>query len=86
MKRQMRERLARLNALNMLILFVFTSSHVAYTGLGHFVPPGTILKYEVSINWPISFGILCGLFCYEFFKRASWNNDLIVKVLPAVIR
>ena len=83
-KQQMRERLARLNALNILLLLTLNLSHILIIHSGYQLPPTSILKEIVSPYWVGVFAVLLLLFSYEFYKRACWNNDLIVKVLPVV--
>ena len=85
-KRQMRERLARINALNMLVLLFTSISHIIIVRNGYQVTSNSIWKESIPLYWPVVFGVLSFLFSYEFFKRACWNNDLIVKFLPVINR
>lgn len=87
LNRQARERLARINATNMLFLATLSLLGLLLNAIG-FRPPEDILSL---VRVPsLTFALVCialGIvFTYEFYKRKCWNNDIIVKILPAVRR
>ena len=83
MKRYAREKLARVNTLNAAILLA--ASVIAYARRllpGATYPPGL---HKPSL-WFVAFvALLVPVFAYEYYKRHCWNNDLLLKVLPAVV-
>lgn len=83
MKRYAREKLARINAFNMLLLFILTifSKLSSLLDLDIFYSLTKFFKVAHPI-WFFVFFILVILYCYEYYKRKCWNNDLLIKVLP----
>lgn len=84
-KRQARERLARINATNMLFLavpsmFVLLAK---WTGLSIHLSLQGVLR--VPSPWFVALCmLLAAAFAFEYYKRRCWNNDLLVKILPAI--
>ncbi len=85
LKRYAREKLARINSLNMLVLTVIGIIGVLFRmiGIGSWIP------LQDSLQWPSGWFvvfclILTVLFSFEFYKRKCWNRDLLVKVMAGV--
>ena len=83
MKRYAREKLARINAFNMLLLtFLAIISIIGKDfGMGQKLGLGNVLQ-ATNIWWIIIYIILVITYSYEYYKRKCWNNDLLLKVLP----
>jgi hypothetical protein len=84
-KRQARERLARINATNMLFLAVLSMFGflARWTGLSTQLPLRDALR--VPSPWYVALCmLLAAAFAFEYYKRRCWNNDLLVKIFPAI--
>jgi hypothetical protein len=86
-KRQARERLARINATNMLFLAVLSMFGLLakWTGLSTHLPLRDVLRVP-SPSYVALCMLLGAAFAFEYYKRRCWNNDLLVKILPAIRR
>ena len=79
LKRQARERLARINSMNMALLMTASMAASIVSALG--MLPGF---HPPSMWFAALCAVLSCLFAYEYYKRRCWNNDLLVKILPAI--
>lgn len=85
LKRYAREKMARINAVNMLFLTVLSASAILINLLGLRLGTGLHRYLHVPNVW---FAVFCAcltcVYAYEYYLRRCWNNDLLIKVLPAV--
>jgi len=81
LKRYAREKVARVNSLNFLILLIisiiFKVSHLIHSN-----EIKNIFEYWVTT---LAIFILFILFCYEYFQRKSWNSDLVIKTASVFV-
>ena len=84
-KRQARERLARINAFNMIAITIVCTVGVIIRSLDSeiFQQYNDILKVPSAYFIVICF-LFSLIFSYEYYKRRCWNNDLLIKVLPTI--
>lgn len=85
LKRHARERLARINAFNSFLMAGYGLLVTIYYGAKK--PMGGSREIFISPSYCYIAGIIIlGLiFSYEYYLRKGWNNDLMLKVFPAVI-
>ncbi|MBU0678979.1 MAG: hypothetical protein KJ626_12785 [Verrucomicrobia bacterium] len=83
MKRYAREKLARINAFNMMVLTLLTLASLlcGHLQIGQRFGVTEILKVA-NPWWLVLYLALCATYSYEYYKRKCWNNDLLLKVLP----
>ncbi len=83
MKRYAREKLARINAFNMLLLtaIAILSNIGKKMGIAKNLGFADVLK-PANFWWLVFYIVLTFIYSYEYYKRKCWNNDLLIKVLP----
>lgn len=83
LKRYAREKLARINATNMLFLLALAiaAKILNLTGWSVYFPLRHVIQIPTTGFTSICAALLMG-FVYEYYKRKCWNNDLLTKVFP----
>lgn len=84
MKRYAREKLARINAFNMFLLIVLAILSLIGERfqLGQRLGLSAVLRAADPL-WLVLYIVLIAVYSYEYYKRKCWNNDLLIKVMPA---
>jgi hypothetical protein len=84
LKRYAWEKLSRSSAFTFLVLFFFSLVLLLLNVCGLDVISTKSWSFS-SVKYTIISFIMCVLTFYEYYRRNSWNNDLLSKVLPVLL-